>query len=737
MPYLEATIPLRGWVTDCPFSRVPEGYTVDLLNMLPSDSFRRRVRLGTRPATNRVYEFASDTIQGMIRVISYNQKTSATDVPTRRDRVIIVAGGKLWSMDPDSVTATQIVGPASVTTACLVTSGNVQAVQLGQYAYFVDGTNYIKVDLLSFPTAWSLWNNTATGPSALVTNTVNSIEYKATLIAKYGARIVLSGVKGKENLWWMSEVLNPDLWNATTTLSSGGPIAASVAQLIGPAGDEVVSIFPIGSDGFVFAGKRSLSYLTADPAIDPTGARLATLSQVVGIVGPRAYCEGPEKSVYILAQDGMYRIRPNDFNIDRGELISLNKLDSFFNNVRWELITPVMHYDVERRGVWIFMTRTDGPSQSTHLFYSDQTDGFFPVRFYDPKLYGSTCCSQSGTSDGRNQIMWMSYGKMIGFMDQRLTAGVDGFAASGYSTSLSPTTYATASSQFIYSKVSLGPLIAKQPARLLFKEVMIETGVDDYLPNTLVNNAPDKAARPVAQFYSAETSAEAIAENINNVLVEDLASTVYDGEGPSEVQTVFLDGGAYNEVFTTYEDFGYAVAITGVYSSQDTFIVSTSRVYNSTTGIYQMIRIQNPAGLSDGVYRWVIRFATATTVNGGTASQVVIYAQDYAAPATIVSDDLEIGQYEYCPNGVGANRDETDMLKISKSEFTFADVLDLGYLREGLNNRMKMKVRAETGYVRLSSTGYPFALERVAANAEEIGLHRGVIDVSATNVVTR
>lgn len=735
MPYLEATIPLRGWVTDCPFSRVPEGYTVDLLNMLPSDSFRRRVRLGTRPATNRVHELA-DTIQGMIRVISYNQLSSGA-VPTRRDRVIIVAGGKLWSMDPDSVTATQIVGPSSSTSACLVTTGNVQAVQLGQYAYFVDGTNYIKVDLLSFPTAWSLWNNTATGPSALVTNTVNSVAYKATLIAKYGARIVLSGVKGKENLWWMSTVLDPDLWNATTTLSSGGPIAASVAQLIGPAGDEVVSIFPIGSDGFVFAGKRSLSYLTADPAIDPTGARLATLSQVVGIVGPRAYCEGPEKSVYILAQDGMYRIRPNDFNIDRGELISLNKLDSFFNNVRWELINPIMHYDVERRGVWIFMTRTDGPSQSTHLFYSEQTDGFFPIRFYDPKLYGSTCSCQSGTSDGRNQIMWMSFGKMIGFMDQRLTAGLDGFAASGYSTNLSPTTYATASSQFIYSKVSLGPLIAKQPSRLLFKEVMIETGVDDYLPNTLVNNAPDKAARPVAQFFSAETSAEAIAENINNVFVEDLASTVYDGESPSSTQTVVLDGGAYNTTFTTFEDFGYAVAITGVYSSQDTFIAATSRVYNSTTGIYQMIRLLNPAGLSDGVYRWVIRFATATTVNSATASQVVIYAQDYAAPATVVSDDPEIGQYEYCPNGVGANRDETDMLKISKSEFAYADVLDLGYLREGLNSRMKMKVRAETGYVRLSSTGYPFALERVAANAEEIGLHRGVIDVSATGVVAR
>ena len=48
MPYLPGKIPFRGWITDSPYSAVPDGYTADILNIMPADPFRRRVRLGTR-----------------------------------------------------------------------------------------------------------------------------------------------------------------------------------------------------------------------------------------------------------------------------------------------------------------------------------------------------------------------------------------------------------------------------------------------------------------------------------------------------------------------------------------------------------------------------------------------------------------------------------------------------------------------------------------------------------------
>lgn len=1054
MPYIEANIPLRGWITDSPFSRVPDGFTSDVLNMLPSDSFRRKVRLGTRPATNRLYAFPDTTkIQFISRNISYNQATSGA-VPTRTDRVFIIADGKIYYLDSTSTTPTQVsyVNGSSNTGAVLNTTGNVEGVQLGQYLYLVDGTHYVKVDLFSYPmNIISVWGGSgANAPITNVSNTVNSVVYTATLIAKYGARLVLSGVKGKENLWWMSEILDPDHWNPVSTgFNAGGAIAASSAPAIGPAGDEIICMFELGTAGFVFAGKRSLTYLTGDPAIDVSQASLVTMSQTVGAVNSRSWAFGPEKSIYLLSQDGLYKIKPNDFNIDTSALISLNKLDSFFNRLRFGIINTVLHYDVERRGLWIFLTRTDGPYLSTHLFFSEQTQGFFPVRLYDPKMYGSQCCCQFTTAEGRNQIMMMSYDNMIGFMDQRLISGIDGYAASGYSTELNPTD-AESLNQFIDSHVSLGPLEPKQPSRLLIKELQVELGADDYNPITL--STP--ATRPIVEVRSGETSQEANSDDISNISVTALVSpTSYDGGIPSltpttnavngglmsdyssslatntsdprqvlsvgnylyiipaantsievwnistraldttitvnaaymayspitdriytvhpsstdvtlidpntnaidsTTPTVSLGSGifgrnlvyspidtsivvldtavtgdihvinssnvrsthglgsnytkyllcwnsttsrfllfcttsagaeyvlivnplsspnpysvtsiittmsnpstnvrscvhvastgktyasygslssnnivrygstvtatgeetitlgssgvsfpmgmiltnanklivvvynasssalarlyeltptagsttinasyislaqknsifcAYDTIndlvfisgqtststgnirivkgatwnfdqmtFSSYTDCGYAVSPLGVYTSQDSFVSLTNQIYTNSSGVYRL--------LYDSVNSyWYIVFVANTYSNSLTASKPIVYIQQPVLPSTVNSTDPEVGQYEYLPNGNLSLITESDMVKIDKSEYATADVVNLGKLREGLNNRMRCRIRAESIFVKISSSGYPFAMERVAANADIVGDRKTVVEV--------
>ena len=1057
MPYIEANIPLRGWITDSPFSRVPDGFTSDVLNMLPSDSFRRKVRLGTRPATNRLYAFPDTTkIQFISRNISYNQATSGA-VPTRTDRVFIIADGKIYYLDSTSTTPTQVsyVNGSSNTGAVLNTTGNVEGVQLGQYLYLVDGTNYVKVDLFSYPmniiSPWGGSSATATSPLHNVNNTVtvggSSVVYTATLIAKYGARLVLSGVKGKENLWWMSQILNPDHWNPDPSgFDAGNPSAASSAPAIGPAGDEIICMFELGTAGFVFAGKRSLTYLTGDPAIDVSQASLVTMSQTVGAVNSRSWAFGPEKSIYLLSQDGLYKIKPNDFNIDTSALISLNKLDSFFNRLRFGIINTVLHYDVERRGLWIFLTRTDGPYLSTHLFFSEQTQGFFPVRLYDPKMYGSQCCCQFTTAEGRNQIMMMSYDNMIGFMDQRLISGIDGYAASGYSTELNPTD-AESLNQFIDSHVSLGPLEPKQPSRLLIKELQVELGADDYNPITL--STP--ATRPIVEVRSGETSQEANSDDISNISVTALVSpTSYDGEIPSltpstnavngglmsdyssslatntpdprqvlsvgdylyildasgtyievwdistrayttyitvnamymayspvtnliytthssndyvtvidpttkaiftTTPTISIGSGIYgrnlcycpydtsvwvldtssgtgyyvinssnalsakslgsgfnkyllcwnstlsrmvffnttaanaqyihlvnpstytmtnayfgsyldptpaanirscvhvastgktyasygssssntinkyNSVFTidetislgttpnsfpmgmvltnanklvvvvynasssalarlyeltptagsttinasyislaqknsifcaydtindlvfisgqtststgnirivkgatwnfdqmtfsSYTDCGYAVSPLGVYTSQDSFVSLTNQIYTNSSGVYRL--------LYDSVnLYWYIVFVANTNSNSLTASKPIVYIQQPVLPSTVNSTDPEVGQYEYLPNGNLSLITESDMVQIDKSEYATADVVNLGKLREGLNNRMRCRIRAESIFVKISSSGYPFAMERVAANADIVGDRKTVVEV--------
>lgn len=779
MPYLPGKIPFRGWITDSPYSAVPDGYTSDLLNIMPADPFRRRVRLGTRPASSRAYAFsAGQNVQCMVRTIAFNNSTTP---PTRRDRVIIVAGGKFYYLDPGTaapVQITQVKGSSGVTTAVMSsTVARIEGIQRGRYAYFVDGSGpsagYVKVDLLDASLAITDWN-AASGPEDHVKDSTST--YTASLISAFGARLVLGGVKTLENIWYMSNVADPDDWQPSA--SDDSDAQAGTSGTLGYIGDEIIAMCPLGTSGFLMAGKRSLAYLTADPVFD-TGARIATMSKTIGAVGPRAVCEGPEKSVYLLGQDGLYRIRPNDFDVDRGQLVSLNKLDSFFSGLRYEYLNPVLHYDVERRGVWIFLTRTDSPSNSTHLFYSEQVDGFFPIRLYDPSFYGASTVCQSGTADGRNQIMLCAYKNTISFFDQRLSGGCDGFPGSGFTAVSGPSTLSEKTAQLVQNRLSIGPIQPPQPVLVLAKELQVELAADDYLiPSSLKSGGTSIAERPKAVFLAAETPQEAIGENLNSLTVEDKLTVAYDGGNQAVIGTfdTTIDGGvASTSSWSPYADGGYSRTVAGIYTAQDALQSPLNRQYYTDDGIFLIQRqaflsvnagsfvignwytittvgttswtaigaASNTVGVSfqatgvgsgTGVAKeiaWVIKLAADAAVNQNTDAEVVVFKQKNNNP---MSDDVEFDDYEYVVYNAGTpvvQSDQTVDVKIST--FAAAESTDMGYLREGINNRMRCRIRSGAMYVRIGSTGWPWAIERVAIAADPISQRRTVIDVGATD----
>lgn len=735
MPYLPGKLPYRGWITDCPYTNVPEGYSVDLLNIMPTDPFRRRIRLGTRSQLNRIYRFDPEIVQGVFRCIAFNG-----DPPVRRDRIFIIAGGKAWYMDANSTAPIQITtvqngwsgsNPTTNTlfSAQLTTTARVAGTQLGQFLYLVDtayatatapnangwdaqAVAYWKIDLSTNPPRLLWWHNKATGSTSVDRNVhrqIGSNYYFASNICRYGARIVLTGVKGIENVWFMSKVGNPDAWTPGT-LTNGDALAGNVASTtIGPAGDEIVAPIHMGDQALLFAGKRSLTYLTNDPAISPTDTRLAVLSNTIGIVGPKAWCEGPEKTVYMLGQDGLYRLRPNDFAVERGNLVSLNKLDSFFNNLRYDLLDVALHYDVERRGVWIFLNREDGPESSTHLFYSEQTDGFFPMKIYDPQMPGMSYTCQAPTADGRNQIMFGAFDSMLGFFDQRLVSGADGFPGSGYSdpSAAGPTTDAGKIAQLIQSRMSIGPMLASQPMLVMIKEVQVELGSDEYLiPSALKDvNGDSLADKPYAELHTAETAMQAIALSSSNLLFED-PDFIIDGNTGSG--TIDANAGSDNY------DCQFALRAGGIYSSQDSFVAPTSRKYYDPTNTYVLERV------TFTIDRWVIR---------RVSDNHTLFAQmPDRGPTT--STEIEIGEYHIVPNGVAANISSDVIGTFSESDFEGADIDLLENLIEGINNRMRVRKRSGSAYVRIASVGYPFAIERVAALVDPISPRRSVVEVT-------
>lgn len=710
MPYTQAIIPLRGWITDTVYSGVPEGYTHDILNVIPNDPFRRRVRLSTRPGFNRMYKFASGSVQCCVRTNAF----SGTPL-VNRDRVLIVNQGKIYYMDPGN-DPSQVLGPASSTAAALVTTGRVEAVQRGQYCYFVDGTNYKKVDLFVNPPTWSNWEAATTGPEDHVKNVINTVTYTATLIALFGGRLVLAGVRQLENVWFMSEIDTPDRWAATTNNASDA-IAGNDGQW-GVPGDEIVALIPFGQGSLIFAGKKSMSMLTADPVFG--NASIQQMSRTVGIVGPRAWCNGPEKTVYVLGQDGLYRLTPNDFNIDRGQLVSLNKLDSFFNTVKWEDINATLSYDVERRGLWIFLTRIDQPESSTHLFYSEQTDGFFPVRMYDPNFDGAYSTCQMLTTDGRNQVaLFGSLDGQLGIFDQKIIAGIDGYVAVGYNPDRNPT-IEQSEDQRILTRVTIGPMVSSQPGLAFCSEVQIELGSDEYLADLDVKGL---APKPYATMLSAETAQDAVAESINSVTVSDVLGITADGgsSGTSSFTTTY-NGGDSNDPVTEYLDGQYSDPTPGTYTTQDTFVSPLNRVYENDISRYELVRAS-----IGGFDRWCIRFQDDGVY---PVTNRIVFVQQQSNGE--YAEDPSVGEYRYVVTneaGTIVSTLSTVTASVSAAVSEGATVTSLGNLTEGANNRMRCRIRANAMFLRLESSGYPFAIERIAANLQPVGPRRAVIDV--------
>lgn len=483
-----------------------------------------------------------------------------------------------------------------------------------------------------------------------------------------------------------------------------------------------------------------MSMLTSDPVFGQ--ATIQQMSRTVGIVGPRAWCNGPEQTVYIMAQDGIYRLSPNDFNIDRGNLVSLNKLDAFFNAVKWDDIDCVLSYDVERRGLWAFMTRTDQPASSTHIFYSEQTDGFFPYKMYDPQFRGAYSACQMITTDGRNQVtVFGSTSGMMGFFDQKIISGIDGYAASGYAANnVNPASIAAAMAQRIVSQLTVGPIVASQPGLVFIREVQVELGADEYLADADVKGI---APKPLVQLLTADTAQEAVAQSVVSIRVDDVATITANGGTPSlagDAQTApdYDGGNVATDAYTDYLDGQYVPVQDGTYTTQDTFVDEISRVYEDGSSTIELSR-QDVTISGSTTNRWVIRFQDSSSE--GQVGRIIavqnisngVYAEDptvgeYYAVVTDGDFDLSAGSISAVLNGTGGlARVE---YSVAAAEFADLTTTDLGNITNGANNRLRCRVRANAAFLRFSSSGYPFAMERVGLNVDPVGPRRTVIDVT-------
>lgn len=713
MPYIGANLPYKGWTTDTQFSTVPPGFSQDMLNVMPVDQGRRRLRLSSRAGFNPIYDFATaGPIQCMVRCVAYTGAAGALKTVIK-DRTIIVKAGVVYYLEQGGVPiACNVATGASApnnTPALNASVKTVEGVQFNDYVYLCDGINYIKVDISLTVPEVQKWSD----PYTHVAATVGTSHNYATLIARYGARIVLSGVADAETNWFMSRIDNPEDFGPTTAAEDA--IAGSGSDY-GTLGDRIIALIPLGNTGMLFAGQRSMSYLTVDPALDPN-PQIITLSRSIGIVGPRAFCYGPEKIAYILGYEGLYRVSPNDFSLDRGNLISLNVLDSFFSKTQWEDLDAVLTYDIELRGVWIWLTRKDQPSVSVHLFYSEQTGGFFPQRLYEPEFYGALSSCQAIVTDGRTPVVLMgsAQGK-IGYFDYRIISGIDGYPASGYSATYTSPTPAESVERRVLSNLSIGPMLGDLGVRVMLRDVLVELNSEEHLPDTAVKgNLP----RPTLALSYGDTAEKAIASSLTTVRFVQVLSVTVDGgvAGTSSFDSTIDGDDVTPTTITAWEDGGYAPTSFGNYEARSTFVEPEDRVYDGAVpdSEYKLQR-----EVWDSSDRWVVYNSDNTSI---------VYVQQ--ALNGVYSEDPTVGEYRFRPDGVttsaGLQSDDTANFEGVLIE---AENLALGELYEGNNNHFRCRVRAGAAYLQISSQGYPWALERASVLIEPVGPRRTVREVT-------
>lgn len=366
---IDLQFPVRGLHQGVAFHMQPKLTTSDCQNVFGYD-ISGRARGGQRPGFSRFadgdqYDSGSD-----IQCIHSGFVTSSTAAKfDRRLILIVVAGGKVFADDDHDnlVQMTRTLGSTS-TDVRMVIAHDDSATPI-RYAWMVDGRNYEKLDLETNDplvntdmTAWTA------SPGTLPTNGSEDCR----LIARWRNRIVLSGLEGDGQNWFMSAVGDPEDFDYSPATTTATQAVAGNNSDAGRLGSIITALVPIHDDYMIIGQDDSISVMRGDPA---DGGRIDDLTHSVGVAWGDAWCLDELGGAYLFTTQGLAYIPPGALGF---ELKSRYRLDETFSNINLSTNRVRLAYDVARQGVWICITPiTEGAS--THYFYSIREDAFWPV----------------------------------------------------------------------------------------------------------------------------------------------------------------------------------------------------------------------------------------------------------------------------------------------------------------------------------------------------------------------
>jgi hypothetical protein len=218
------------------------------------------------------------------------------------------------------------------------------------------------------------------------------------VIAKYRGRLWLAeGIQ-----WFACRQDDPLDWFYGRSYKDAKRAISGTLADAGVPGDIITAMSNSSDDYLVMFCPASTWMIVGDPAY--TG-QIKNVSETLGCVGSKAWCHGPNSSIYHLSQAGLCVI---DGSAPR--LLGIGKIPRELLNVNVNLYSVSLAYDLNENRVFIFISDPDSNRSGKHWCYDVRTDSFWPLYFpaasqptsaiyYTSKSPGDSCLIM-GCRDG-------------------------------------------------------------------------------------------------------------------------------------------------------------------------------------------------------------------------------------------------------------------------------------------------------------------------------------------------
>ncbi len=216
------------------------------------------------------------------------------------------------------------------------------------------------------------------------------------LLCTWRGRMVLSGVRGDPQNWFMSRKDDPFDWEYGADNNDVMQAVAGNNSPAGTVGDTINSMVPYNDDVLLFGGDSTLWLMNGDPLY---GGQIDRISDAVGMAFGNPWCKDPFGAVYFFSsRNSIFRLVPGQqlTRISGPIQRLIDDVDTGNNSIH-------MQWDERQQGFGVYITplqrdAQNRPKVTRHLFWESRSGAWWQDEFVNTS-HNPLC---SAVLDGNN-----------------------------------------------------------------------------------------------------------------------------------------------------------------------------------------------------------------------------------------------------------------------------------------------------------------------------------------------